>query len=396
MVARAHPFGLLVAETLIASDPPHVRCSHIEVALWDGPSQPDGVEYRDPNHSLAVVGRLRSKTFDRLSLTGHDFDGEFPTSEQPTFPIDVVYTWVDDSDEAWQEQRKEYEEPGSRDSPRADGGDERYRNRYEVKYSLRSLELFAPWVRRIHLVTANQCPSLLNLDHPKINLVSHRDIFADQAWLPTFNPSAIETQLHHIEGLSTKFLYFNGDVFLGRSCDPSDFFYSNGILKFFPSNHRAYEGDIDCSFQAYIQADRNAIQLFRQTMPAVGRSMVSHAPLLADRELLAELEDRWPNEFALCASSRFRSALDLRPVAFMQYHYGYHRGRAIPSMIRAQYLGLSNLAVLERMSSVGHGRSFKTFCINDGSVQSDRLDEVNEAVWHFLEGYFPTPSAFEI
>jgi len=65
-------------------------------------------------------------------------------------------------------------------------------------------------------------------------------------------------------------------------------------------------------------------------------------------------------------------------------------------MIRARYLGLSNLAVLEQMSSVGHRRSFKTFCINDGSVQSDRLDEVNEAVWHFLEGYFPTPSAFEI
>ena len=40
--------------------------------------------------------------------------------------------------------------------------------------------------------------------------------------------------------------------------------------------------------------------------------------------------------------------------------------------------------------------SDKTFCINDESIQSERLDEVNEAVWHFLEGYFPTPSAFEI
>ena len=36
--------------------------------------------------------------------------------------------------------------------------DERFRNRDELKYSLRSLDLFAPWVRTIHIVTADQCP----------------------------------------------------------------------------------------------------------------------------------------------------------------------------------------------------------------------------------------------
>ena len=43
----------------------------------------------------------------------------------------------------------------------------------ELQYSLRSVEKHAPWVRHIHIVTNGQIPSWLNLENPRISLVTH-------------------------------------------------------------------------------------------------------------------------------------------------------------------------------------------------------------------------------
>ena len=43
----------------------------------------------------------------------------------------------------------------------------------ELRYSLRSLEKHAPWVRHVYIVTNGQIPSWLNLDNPRMTLVSH-------------------------------------------------------------------------------------------------------------------------------------------------------------------------------------------------------------------------------
>ena len=52
------------------------------------------------------------------------------------------------------------------------------RNRFadndELRYSLRSLERFAPWIRNVIIVTNGQIPNWLNVEHPQIRLVQHR------------------------------------------------------------------------------------------------------------------------------------------------------------------------------------------------------------------------------
>ena len=55
-----------------------------------------------------------------------------------------------------------------------------------------------------------------------MSVVTHEEIFKDKDALPTFSSPAIELNLHHIEGLSEYFLYFNDDVFLGDAIEPSD------------------------------------------------------------------------------------------------------------------------------------------------------------------------------
>ncbi len=100
----------------------------------------------------------------------------------------------------------------------------RFADNDELKYSLRSVDKYAPWVRKIFIVTNGQIPSWLNLDHPRIKIVTHEELFLNKSHLPTYSSPAIETHIHRIPGLSTKFIYMNDDVFFGDDVWPDDFY----------------------------------------------------------------------------------------------------------------------------------------------------------------------------
>lgn len=156
-------------------------------------------------------------------------------------PIDVVYTWVDGGDPEWQARKAEAlsrMQPGGLNEFSAN--DERYRSHDELRYSLRSLDYFAPWINHVYLVTAEQIPEWLATSNPRITVVDHQEIFPDGA-LPTFNSHAIEARLHHIPGLSEHFLYLNDDVFFGRQVQPELFFEGSGLSRFFLSEQQVDE-----------------------------------------------------------------------------------------------------------------------------------------------------------
>nr|XP_056702939.1 N-acetylglucosamine-1-phosphotransferase subunits alpha/beta [Euleptes europaea] len=100
----------------------------------------------------------------------------------------------------------------------------RFEDNEELRYSLRSIERHAPWVRHIFIVTNGQIPSWLNLDNPRITIVTHQEIFQNVSHLPSFSSPAIESHIHHIPGLSQKFVYLNDDVMFGKDVWPDDFF----------------------------------------------------------------------------------------------------------------------------------------------------------------------------
>src|SRR5699024_11887277 len=80
--------------------------------------------------------------------------------------------------------------------------------------------LLRPWLDTVNLL---------------IIVVDPREICTDSDALPVFNSHAIESQLHHIPGLSERYVYLNDDIFFLRPTDPSLFFTGNGHSKFFPS-----------------------------------------------------------------------------------------------------------------------------------------------------------------
>lgn len=107
----------------------------------------------------------------------------------------------------------------------------RFADNDELKYSLRSLQKHAPWVRRVFVVTNGQIPSWLNLDNPRITIVTHEEIFRNLSHLPTYSSPAIESHLHRIPGLSRRFVYLNDDVMFGKEVWPEDFYTHTGGYK---------------------------------------------------------------------------------------------------------------------------------------------------------------------
>ena len=133
-------------------------------------------------------------------------------------PVDFIITWVDGTDKDWLKEREKHKA-----NIYMDDSIVRYRDWGTLKYLLRSIEKFAPWVRNIFLVTNGQVPEWLSLNNPKLKLIKHSD-FIPEEYLPTFNPQTIEWHLHKIEGLSENFVYFNDDVILTDYVQPMDFF----------------------------------------------------------------------------------------------------------------------------------------------------------------------------
>ena len=145
--------------------------------------------------------------------------------------IDVVYTWVDGDDPAWQARQRAVLEGLGKEGARhhrTGVSASRFKSRDELKYSLRSLQRFGPVFRKLHLVTDDQIPGWIDLHHPDLSLVSHRDIFPDPSHLPTFNSHAIESNLHRIPDLSERFVYFNDDMFVSGPSVPEDYFDGRG------------------------------------------------------------------------------------------------------------------------------------------------------------------------
>lgn len=145
--------------------------------------------------------------------------------------IDLVYTWVNGNDPEWRSKRNLI--IGKTEDNSAVNCDGRYADNDELRYSLRSIEKYAPWIRKIFIVTDNQVPEWLNTDNPKVEIVDHKEILPSEC-LPTFNSVVIEHALFNIPGLAEKFLYANDDMFINRPVKPSDFFEKDGkpIIRF--------------------------------------------------------------------------------------------------------------------------------------------------------------------
>ena len=340
-------------------------------------------EARRETVHVEVLGR-RHPTFETFAS---------PRVTDVRFPVDAVYLWVDGHEPAWQERR----ELRARSMSQTPAGDAlspvRFEQSDELRYSLRSLVRYAPWIRRIFIVTDQQRPAWLLEDPGTLDLVDHRDILPLDH-LPTFNSHAITAAVHRIDDLADRFLLFNDDMLLGRPVDPEDFFFANGATKFFTSRSALPAGPRREGESPLIAARKHSRDIIHQRTGLAPGFGFKHSPYAMDRELLEELERDVP-EWKSTMASPFRSGEDIVP-EWLHHYLGFHHRRAFPSTLDYAYFDIGSRSSMQRLPSlVSRARRPATYCVNDATESDVGWERRHESLQRTLQQLAPRPSRYE-
>ncbi|MDC8983282.1 stealth family protein [Mycobacterium marinum] len=321
-------------------------------------------------------------------------DGMFtPHASDVTFDIDLVFSWVDGSDPEFRARRAA--QMSQHVVGEGDDAEARIRQVDELKYALRSVNMFAPWIRRIFIATDSTPPPWL-AEHPNVTVVRAEDHFSDRAALPTYNSHAVESQLHHIPDLSEHFLYSNDDMFFGRPLKASMFFSPGGVTRFIEANTRIGLGANDPARSGFENAARVNRQLLFARFGQMITRHLEHTAVPLRKSVLIELEREFPEEFARTQASAFRSGTDISVTNSLYHYYALMTGKAVQQeKAKVLYVDTTTRAGLGLLPELRRRRNFDFFCLNDGSFPEVGGTERAERVVNFLERYFPIPAPWE-
>jgi hypothetical protein len=311
-----------------------------------------------------------------------------------SFDIDLVFSWVDGSSPEYVAARRAQMQGvvlGEGDDHEA-----RFRQIDELKYALRSVYMFAPWIRRIFIATDSPAPAWL-AEHPSVTIVRSEEFFSDPSVLPTHNSQAVECQLHNIEGLSEHFLYSNDDMFFGRPVGPDMFFTPGGITKFIEAETRIGLGDNDAERSGFENAARVNRKLLWTRFGRITTRHLEHTAAPLRRSVVARMEREFPEEFKKTAASRFRAADNISVTNSFYHYYALLTGRAVTqTAAKVRYVDTTARAGLNYLPKLLAKRNMDFFCLNDGSFPEVDADERAQLVTEFLEKYYPIKAPWEI
>lgn len=315
----------------------------------------------------------------------------------PEFPVDAVYTWVDGADPALAAKRAKYLPPQERRAWESHGPS-LYRDNHELRYSLRSLAAYAPWVRHIFIATDGQVPAWLNTEHEKIRIVDHRK-FIPHEYLPTFSSRPIEAHLHRIPGLAEQYIFLNDDFFLAAPCGKETFFTANGLPVLFTdwrqsrldgfANPKSPHTHSHANVRAYMEA--------RGISPAP-MVATTHAPYAQTLTNARAAYDFFQDAVCKFSHNKFRTTNDMVFYCHAIPLLAYAKKRAVPCDAPFYYINTkrfdrrAHYEALLRQKNLPCQVPF--FCCNDVGnrpwTNAWRRDLAD-----FLQSYYPEPSPFE-
>jgi hypothetical protein len=328
------------------------------------------------------------------------------------FPVDLVCFWVDGSDPLWNERKRVRlggTKNGALDAAISREANESrlYRNRDELRYALRSIQMYAPFVRHVYLITDRQTPEWLDQCAPGLTIVDHSEIFPPEA-LPVFNSNAIDTRVHYIDGLSEHFLVSNDDIMFFGPVIASDFFNSSGAARVFLSGTRIPLGDNADGEPAVDSAAKNNRRLLEKHYGVTITQKFKHIMSAQRRSVRMQVEDTFRDAVEATTRHPFRSIDDIAFSHLCAYN-GLLTGESTLGTLPYDYVSLGDPRLGERLDALRRRpQDVRVLCLNDGdtsTVHDDHGRPIGEIVVDqadrdakigaFLETMFPTPSTWE-
>ena len=310
---------------------------------------------------------------------------------EPAFPVDFVYAWVDGEDPELAARRALY----AGDDCSGEGLS-RFRDNGELRYALRSLEAYAPWARRIFIVTDGQVPAWLNTCHPKIRVVDHTACIP-QEYLPTYNLRVIEAHLHCIPDLAEHYVYCNDDFFLLAACLPKDFFTASGLPYIFTDWRRCRRKGYERAGTPHSASYANARAWLEAHGIAPAPDLIAaHVPYPQTRGNSRESYAFYEECIREFARRKFRDFSGLTLTCHGAPLWAYAARRAVPCDMPYYYMNSRRydrkLYYEAMLREKGQGTLPPFLCINDtGGDTGVQMEEMLA----FLNAYYPDSSEFE-
>ena len=327
--------------------------------------------------------------------------------------IDMVYLWCDGNDPAFKARKDECMGITRASSAENVSGTVRFFDNDELKYALRSLEKFAPWINHVYIITDRQVPKWLNIKYDKVTIVDHSEIMPTEC-IPCFNSATIEQFLPFIPNLNEKFLYANDDMFFGARVEPEDVYVGERPIVRLEKRSCAMKlkraiarmlGTYDKKGYSYNGTILNSVDLLERDY---GKGEVYSAHHNIDSYTKSTFKatlKRFEKEFKECEAFRFRSPRTLQRVIFGLD--AVYSGQGVMEIINPNNIVNKLIGVKSRAELFGyygkeanlsqvieHMRKYapKVFCLQ----AADGLDfDMKRKSKQFLENMFPEKSRFE-
>ena len=305
--------------------------------------------------------------------------------------IDFIVTYLDSEDTDWIKAKAEND--GS-DVVEALNSAARYRNLDNFQYWFRSVERYAPWVNKIHLVTWGHVPEWLNTAHPKLNIINHED-YIPEKYLPTFND----------------------DMFLNADTKPSDFFV-NGLPKlqmmYMPIQAVEKFSTVLFNNMLVLNSLEDSTKIFNKGMYSLKNGLFAtatnlyltpllkyfnkfmgfypdHLPNALLKSSMSELKESAPSFFDETSNNKFRTINDINIWLCQDYLRATGKFSPRNSFKFGQVLEIKDNQNYSSLLS----SKYKIVCVNDGSEGVKNFDLEKERILETLEKKFPVKSKFE-
>lgn len=324
--------------------------------------------------------------------------------------IDMVYCWCDGNDPEFQKRKNYYlaKEKGEHDSDSV--GNHRFVDNEELRYSLRSLNMYAPWIHHVYIVTDRQVPKWLNTDYEKVTVVDHSEIMPKEI-IPCFSSPIIEQYITNIPELSECFLYGNDDMFFGRPIKPEFFFTSSGnpivYVKYFEKfKYIGDEADFMNKYNSvstWMKTNLNSWKLLYNQYGKHEFYVLAHNIDAYRKTLFQESLKKYHDSLLRSIRSRFRNEKELSRVLInLDAVYSGHGVCKIvetPSFWKKHVYKPKDYSWIcycgsedeKTRKQIKHFEPY-LFCIN---ADSQGQSEDKQAMKEFYEQLFPAASPFE-
>ena len=296
--------------------------------------------------------------------------------------VDYVITYVDGSDKEWVKEFNEYTE-----SKIIPSESERFRSWDNLKYNLRCVYEYLPFIRNVYLVVSGESQVPDWVDRTNVKVIYHEDIIPKK-FLPVFCSTTIEMFLGFIPGLSETFLYANDDTFVLKKCTAEDFFIEGKPVLNLAASNNTYNRTSQYELQL-----NNSLKLAKK---ASGKD-TPYRKVMPKHSINALTVSSYKNVWASCKSdiekqcTRFRGDDSYNQYLFSFYDW-LNSNSIRNTALSSRYISFNFISEMDIATLLKRCTS-KLICLNDSGVGN--FEKYKNKINQTFEEMLPTPSKYE-